>query len=585
MTTPSELSTILKEIGLETLNVDIESEDTALEGLTMERLKRAMQNAFDAGQAIRQKESIEANVLFWQLMESLPDHVYFKDKRSRFTCINHSMAHFFGLSHPDEAIGKSDFDLFQNEFATTKFDAEQEIIQSGRGWHFREERDIQSDGSEKWVLTTKLPLRDLNGDICGTFGISRDITKRKFAEIELDRQRHLLETIIQILPCRIFARDTEGQFLLINEEYRKTFHLDDRDKVIGRKLTDIRDNEAAREIERQDVEIMCTGVPRINELEFTKGLLNVGRWALSSKVPLKNSQGAITGIVGMVMDFTEQKEAEQKAKAAGEELAKKNHQFEAELLVARQLQEHLMAIGFDSQPMYARSGKMWKLEASYLYTPSHHLAGDFFYLIPISENRLGILICDVMGHGIKAALVTMLIRGLMLETPVLLTEPEKVMKHLNDSLVKLAEDPEFPRFVTALYTVIDLNTGNVRLANAGHPAPIWRVEDTSGSHFELCPVENIGPALGLLPDEIFKGSQFELTEKTELLFYTDGIIEQKTKQGEEWGIENLEETVLDHESDDLPEQLKAISDELKESAGAEELSDDVCIVAVRLFSN
>ena len=244
-----------------------------------------------------------------------------------------------------------------------------------------------------------------------------------------------------------------------------------------------------------------------------------------------------------------------------------------------------MAMGLVSQPMYSRSGKMWELEASYLYTPSYHLAGDFFYLIPISENRLGILVCDVMGHGIKAALVTMLIRGLMLETPVLLNEPDKVMKHLNDSLVKLAEDPEFPRFVTALYTVIDLNTGNVRLANAGHPAPIWRVEDNSGLHFELCPVEDIGPALGLLPDEIFKGSQFELTEKTELLFYTDGIIEQKTKKGEEWGVENLEETVLDHESDELPEQLKAISNELKESAGAEELSDDVCIVAVRLFPN
>ena len=495
------------------------------------------------------------------------------------------MAQFFGLSHPDEAIGKSDFDFFQTEFARPKFDAEQEIIETGNGWHFREERDIQSDGSEKWVLTTKLPLRDLNEDICGTFGISRDITKRKFTEIELDRQRQLLETIIQILPCRIFARNTKGEFLLINEEYRNTFHIDARENVIGKKLTDLRDNEMARQIEVQDAEIMGTGVPLINELEFTKGLLNVGRWALSSKVPLKNSQGAITGIVGMVMDITEQKEAEQKAKAAGEELAKKNHQFEAELLVARQLQEQLMAIGFDSQPMYARSGNTWELEASYLYTPSHHLAGDFFYLIPISENRLGILVCDVMGHGIKAALVTMLIRGLMLETPVLLAEPDKVMKHLNDSLVKLAEDPEFPRFVTALYTVIDLNTGNVRLASAGHPAPIWRVEDNSGSHFELCPVEDIGPALGLLPDEIFKGSQFELTQKTELLFYTDGIIEQKTKQGEEWGVENLEETVLDHESDDLPEQLKAISDELKESAGAEELSDDVCIVAVRLLPN
>ncbi len=244
-----------------------------------------------------------------------------------------------------------------------------------------------------------------------------------------------------------------------------------------------------------------------------------------------------------------------------------------------------MAMGFNDEPMYIRSGSKWELEASYLYAPSHHLAGDFFYLIPISKNRLGILVCDVMGHGIKAALVTMLIRGLMLETPVLLGEPERVLKHLNDKLVKLAEDPEFPCFVTALYTVIDLNSGDVRLANAGHPAPIWRVEDKSGTHFELCPVENLGPALGLIPDEEFSGNQFTLTEKTELLFYTDGIIEQKTQNGEEWGVENLEEAVLDHESDDLPEQLKAISEELKESAGAKELSDDVCIIAVRLFPN
>jgi len=224
---------MLREIGLETLNVDIESEAASLEGMTMERLQGALREAFKAGHAMRQKESIEANLLFWQLMESLPDHVYFKDLRSRFTCINHSLARFFGLSNPDEAIGKSDFDFFQNEFAATKFDAEQAIIRSGRGWHFREERDIQNDGSEKWVLTTKLPLRDLNGDICGTFGISRDITKRKIAEIELDRQRQLLETIIQILPCRIFARDTEGRFLLTNEEYRNTFHIDDRENVIG----------------------------------------------------------------------------------------------------------------------------------------------------------------------------------------------------------------------------------------------------------------------------------------------------------------------------------------------------------------
>ncbi len=518
-------------------------------------------------------------------MESLPDHVFFKDLQSRFTCINHSLAEFFGIEHPDDAIGRSDFDFFQEEFARAKFDTEQEIIRTNKGWFFREERDLQSDGSEKWVLTTKLPLHDLNGDICGTFGISSDITQRKKAELELDRQRHLLETIVQILPCRIFVRDSDDRFLLINEEYRKAFDLETREEVIGKKLTEIRDNEQAKRIEKLDAHILKTGKPVFNELEFNRSLLGKERWVLNSKVPLLGPDGRIEGIVGMTHDITEQKHAEEQARAAGKALAVKNKQFEAELLVARQLQEQLMSMGFNDQPIYVRSGTAWELEASYLYSPSHHLAGDFFYLVPIPGNKIGILICDVMGHGIKAALVTMLIRGLMLESPVLLTEPEKVLKHLNDNLVKLAEDPEFPRFVTALYTVIDLNTGIVRLANAGHPAPIWRVEDNLGTHFELCPVEKIGPALGLIADEGFQSNEFTLTQKTEFLFYTDGIIEQKTKNGEEWGVKNLEETVLDHESDDLPEQLKAISQELKDSAGAEELSDDVCIIAARLFPN
>ncbi len=585
MASSEEFSELLRDIGLDTLQIDLNDENASLENLKVSDLRRALVAASESGQALSLKEGMESSLLFWQLMESLPDHVFFKDLESRFICINHSLARFFGLDHPDEAIGRTDYDFFQKEFAKAKFDTEQQIIQSDEGWYFREERDLQSDGSEKWVLTTKLPLHDLNGDVCGTFGVSSDITQRKLAEQELERQRHLMETIVEILPCRIFVRDINDRFVMINEEYRKAFDLETKEEVIGKKLTEIRDNEQAHRIEAMDAEIIKTGKPVLDELEFNMSLLGKERWVLNSKVPLLGRDGQPEGIVGMTHDITEQKNAEEKARAAGKALARKNKQFEAELLVARQLQEQLMSMGFDNQPMYVRNGKTWDLEASYLYSPSHHLAGDFFYLVPIPDNKLGVLICDVMGHGIKAALVTMLIRGLMLETPFLLTDPEKVLKHLNDELVVLAEDPEFPRFVTALYTVIDLDSGVVRLANAGHPAPIWRVEDQSGTHFELCPVENIGPALGLIPDEVFKGNEFTLTQKTEFLFYTDGIIEQKTKNGEEWGVENLEETVLDHESDDLPEQLRAISQELKDSAGAEELSDDVCVIAVRLFPN
>ena len=583
MASSQEFPELLREIGLETLKIDLNDENASLENLTVSDLRKALNAACDSGQALKMKEGMESSLLFWQLMESLPDHVFFKDSKSRFICINHSLAHFFGLEHPDDAIGRSDFDFFQAEYARAKFDTEQEIISSDEGWCFREERDLQSDGSEKWVLTTKLPLHDLNGDVCGTFGISSDISQRKKAELELDQQRHLLETIVEILPCRIFVRDSGDRFVMINEEYRKAFDLETKEEVIGKKLTEIRDNEQAHRIEAMDAEIIKTGIAVLDELEFNKSLLGKERWVLNSKVPLMGRDGKPEGIVGMTHDITEQKNAEESARAAGKALAVKNKQFEAELFVARQLQEQLMSMGFNDQSIYNRSGEAWELEASYLYSPSHHLAGDFFYLIPIPDNKLGILICDVMGHGIKAALVTMLIRGLMLEAPVLLTDPGKVLKHLNDKLVVLAEDPEFPRFVTALYTVIDLNSGNVLLANAGHPAPIWRVEDQSGTHFELCPIENMGPALGLIPDDTFTKNDFTLTQTTELLFFTDGIIEQKTKNGEEWGVENLEETVLDHESDELPKQLKAISQELKDLVGTEELSDDVCVIAVRLF--
>ncbi len=582
MTTPTELPAGLQDIARDILKIDLEDDDASLENLSTSDLRNALKSAYELGNHHLQRDGIEATLLFWQLMESLPDHVFFKDLNSRFTCINHSLAHFFGLEHPDEAVGKSDFDFFKSEFASIKFESEQDVICSEQGYYFREERDIQSDGSEKWVLTTKLPLYDYDGQVCGTFGLARDITARKYAEIELDRQRKLLETIIQILPCRIFVRDANDKFLLINEEYRRAFDLDTRELAIGKKLTDIRDNEDTRAIMKQDVEILSTGKPIYNQLEHNDTLLGKDRWVLTSKVPLIDNEGEPEGIVGMIFDITDQKKLEVQAKAASKELAAKNLQFETELLVARQLQEQLMSMGFDNQPIYTLAGSQWRLEASYLYAPSHHLAGDFFYLIPIAENQLGILVCDVMGHGIKAALVTMLIRGLMLETPVLLGEPDKVLKHLNDNLVTLAEDPEFPRFVTALYTVIDLDQGEVKIANAGHPAPIWRVQDNTGTHFELCPIDDIGPALGLIPDEVYKGNQFTLTEMTEILFFTDGIIEQKTKNGEEWGVENLEEAVLDHESDELPEQLKAISKELKQSAGAEELSDDVCIIAVRL---
>ncbi|MCH6255197.1 SpoIIE family protein phosphatase [Puniceicoccaceae bacterium K14] len=554
--------------------------------VTKTSLKAALSAAYEAGQTRKHlavlDPKLDSSLLFWQLMEWLPDYVYFKDLQGRFICINSAMARFFNINSPEEAVGKSDFDFFTKESATEKFEAEQEIIRSGAGWSFREESDLKVSGAEKWVLSTKLPLHDADGNVCGVFGISHDITAKKFAEENLERQRHLLDTIVQILPCRIFVRDTEGKFLLINEEYRRTFGLISREHAVGHRLDEFSQNDRVRRIRNEDLQVIHSGKAISNHIDFDQSVLGEKSWVMTSKVPLISPDGEVEGVVGMTLDVTEQKEAENEARAAQAALKVENERFEKELLVARQLQERLMAMGFGDDLLLSRKGENWDFEASYLYKPSHHLAGDFFYLVPISKERIGILVCDVMGHGVKAALVTMLLRGLMLEDPELLTRPEHLLKHLNDNLVQLAENDEFPRFVTAVYSVINLEKGRIRMANAGHPMPIWRVADENGARYEEFPVEESGPALGLLEGEEYVGGEFYITQESELIFYTDGIIEQKMADGSEFGVERFEELVLNHESNHLPDQLAAVLESLKDSAHSNALSDDVCVIAVRV---
>ena len=127
------------------------------------------------------------------LMDNLPDYIYFKDRESRFIRTNKAHARVFGLSDPAQAIGKTDFDFFANEHARQAYTDEQELVRTGQPMLGKEEKETWPDGRETWVSTTKMPLRDAEGRIIGTFGISRDVTERKRAEVELQRAKEAAE--------------------------------------------------------------------------------------------------------------------------------------------------------------------------------------------------------------------------------------------------------------------------------------------------------------------------------------------------------------------------------------------------------
>ncbi len=145
------------------------------------------------------------------LMDNIPDNIYFKDRDSRFLRINKAMTRYLGLQSAEQAVGKSDFDFFGKDHADEARRDEQEVMNSGRPMVGKDEKENFAGGGAKWVSTTKLPLRDAEANIVGTFGISRDITARKLAENQLFEQAFF--DPLTHLPNRVLFLDRLGQLM------------------------------------------------------------------------------------------------------------------------------------------------------------------------------------------------------------------------------------------------------------------------------------------------------------------------------------------------------------------------------------
>lgn len=147
--------------------------------------------AFGAGNAERQRAESELDRerdLLRTLIDNIPDLVYFKDAASRFTRINKAQARMLGIGDPAEALGKTDFDYFTPEHAQKAFADEQQILRTGEPLINKVENSALPDGRSLWVSTTKMILRDLSGNVIGTFGLSRDISESRRAQEQLEKR-------------------------------------------------------------------------------------------------------------------------------------------------------------------------------------------------------------------------------------------------------------------------------------------------------------------------------------------------------------------------------------------------------------
>ncbi|MEZ6123412.1 MAG: PAS domain-containing protein [Planctomycetaceae bacterium] len=247
------------------------------------------------------------------LLNSIPDAIYFKDEASRFLRISESMARMFGLKSAADAVGMTDRDFFTEEHASETRADELRIMRTGEPLVGRVERETWPDRPVTWASSTKLPLRDSAGNIVGTFGLSRDITDLIRIEEELERERDRLRTLTNHLPDVIFIKDRQGRFLLTNPALTRLYGQRSPRQLEGRTDFDFVPAEVARHFQEDDQRVMASGQPLIDREESNVDATGETLWMLTSKIPLRDADGNVIGLVGIGRDITRLKRAQQHA--------------------------------------------------------------------------------------------------------------------------------------------------------------------------------------------------------------------------------------------------------------------------------
>ena len=263
------------------------------------------------------------------------------------------------------------------------------------------------------------------------------------------------------------------------------------------------------------------------------------------------------------------------------ELSAKNQQMEEELTMARELQLALLPDHFPSIPQSAPVSES-ALKFFSLYQPAGAVSGDFFSVFPVSATGVGIFICDVMGHGVRAALVTSMMRALLEQHSGTDPDPGRLLSLINHGLHSILKQAGTTMYATGVMMIADAAKAELQYAIAGHPPPL-HLRRREG---ETLPLELNGRAgaLGLFPHAAFATTRTALEPGDLIMLYTDGLFEVEDTDGELYTQEDLLQAV--DKRRDLPttELFQAVLAEVQAFSHRSDFDDDVCIVGIEMAS-
>jgi phosphoserine phosphatase RsbU/P len=248
-----------------------------------------------------------------------------------------------------------------------------------------------------------------------------------------------------------------------------------------------------------------------------------------------------------------------------QQLASQLRTIQQEMETARQIQLSILP---------REVPKVGGLDIAARYIPMTSVAGDFYDFIPIDDKRIGILVADVSGHGMPAALISSMLKIALSAQTYCATDPERVLAGLNQALCGKFQE----HFVTAAYVLIDTEKQTLRYAGAGHPPLILRSNsENTTSDF----VEN-GLFLGFFPEATYISIELPFKVGDWGVMYTDGIPESTNPSDEQFGIDRFKLFLQNnHElsADQFVDSFLAELSKWSDSASGREPEDDITLLA------
>ena len=261
------------------------------------------------------------------------------------------------------------------------------------------------------------------------------------------------------------------------------------------------------------------------------------------------------------------------------ELSRKNRRNEEDLALARELQRALLPqirAGDRNDSTQRNQPRFF-----YHYEPADTVGGDFYIVEQITPEWWGVFLCDVMGHGVRSALVTTMIRALFEGLRGVASDPGEVLAGINRDLARIFGQADNDIFVTAIYMLVSAD-GEIRYAKAGHHDPVLVDRKRRTTSALEAPDDSGSTPLGIFADAEYRTISLKVDAGSMIILFTDGLFEMEDRNHDPIGYDKLL-TLINSQGGNSPADLiSSLLHTISLLTGSSSFDDDICLVGIAI---